>query len=68
MSDAEAIRETRGTHTIEAECLRCGDDGLWPNKGLGRATYATWRTRHGVNCQDACASSHDGHPCGVCDA
>ena len=30
---------------IIAAC-RCGAGEVWPNKGMGRAFAATWRTRH----------------------
>lgn len=32
--------------TIVGKCHACGDRIQAPNKGLGRAVVATWRTRH----------------------
>ena len=31
---------------IYATCLGCGADTAQPDKGLGRAFVATWKTRH----------------------
>jgi hypothetical protein len=40
---------THTTYTfnkIHFHCDVCGDKGTENNKGLGRARYATWLTRH----------------------
>lgn len=34
-----------GGDTILAAC-KCGAGDIWPNKGLGRASAAAWKTRH----------------------
>lgn len=33
-------------HTLDGYCATCGDSFRVPNKGLGRASLAAWKTRH----------------------
>lgn len=32
--------------TLDGYCAECGDSMRVPNKGLGRASVASWKTRH----------------------
>ena len=44
MSDNVTVTTTGSR--IDAVCEVCGDGAEAPNKGLGRAVIAAWRTRH----------------------
>lgn len=40
------VTETRQDGQIYLKCLGCGAAGSYPDKGLGRAAAAAWKTRH----------------------
>jgi len=52
MSDGYRMTEETADYEIGLDgdvilaACRCGAGDLWPNKGLGRANAAAWKTRH----------------------
>ncbi len=41
-----AVTEARKNGKITAKCTRCGKSKTVPDKGIGRANLAAWKTQH----------------------
>jgi hypothetical protein len=46
LSYSDLAEQTKNPNRIVEKCATCGDSIDLPNKGLGRANAAAWRTRH----------------------